>query len=64
MQARLTYPELRITEREPGTPDSLTEREPKSPMIASRYTYPPLGIRPLKFVIVDPRQERALRGYS
>ena len=35
MQVRLTYPEPRIIEREPGGPDSLTEREPKFAMIAS-----------------------------
>ena len=35
MQVRLNYREPRITEPEPDGPDNLTEREPKSPMIAS-----------------------------
>ena len=35
MQVRLNYREPRITEPEPDAPDSLTEREPKSLMIAS-----------------------------
>ena len=36
MQVRLNYREPGITEREPDARDSLTEREPKSPMIASQ----------------------------
>ena len=36
MQVRLNYREPRIIEREPDAPDNLTEREPKSAMIASR----------------------------
>jgi SRSO17 transposase len=36
VQVRLNYREPRITEREPGAPDSLIQRAPKSPMIASR----------------------------
>ena len=35
MQVRLTYREPRIIEREPDAPDNLTQREPKSAMIAS-----------------------------
>ena len=35
MQVRLTEREPRITEPEPDAPDNLTQREPKSAMIAS-----------------------------
>ena len=35
MQVRLNYREPRIIEREPDAPDNLTQREPKSAMIAS-----------------------------
>ena len=36
MQVRLNYREPGITEREPAAPDNLTEREPKSAIIARR----------------------------
>ena len=35
MQVRLNYREPRITKPEPDVPDNLTQREPKSAMIAS-----------------------------
>ena len=35
MQVRLNYREPRITKPEPDAPDNLTQREPKSAMIAS-----------------------------
>jgi predicted ferric reductase len=49
VQVRLTYREPGITEREPDGPDNLTEREPKSPMIASPATD---DCKPLQIVVV------------
>jgi hypothetical protein len=44
VHVRLTYRKPGITEREPAVPDSLSKREPKSPMIARPATdkYEPL----------------------
>ena len=50
MQVRLNYREPRITEPEPDAPDNLTQREPKSAMIASPAAD---NLKPLQVAPVD-----------
>jgi len=51
VQVRLNYREPRITKPEPDVPDNLTEREPKSAMIASPAAD---NLKPLHLVPLPP----------
>ena len=56
MQVRLNYREPRITKPEPDVPDNLTQREPKSAMIASPAAD---NLKPLQVEVQQLRNDPA-----